>query len=277
MRPLRNVREAAEAIAGGRLDTRLIRQSDPDLDRLSESFNEMARALEERIHRDARFASEVSHELRSPLTTLKASVGVLESRKNELSVRSQTALDLLSRDLERFNRLVSELLEISGYDAGAASLELEEVNVSQFIQAATRNDTSISYTLPSNAGALVISVDKRRLARALSNLLDNAQRYGGGATVIEVSTNENMIQIAVEDAGPGISKEERDIIFDRFSRGSSSGQRGDDGGTGLGLSLVQEDVRLHGGKVWVEDPKITKSLTGSRFVIELPNTREESL
>ena len=277
LRPLRNVREAAEAIAGGRLDTRLIRQSDPDLDRLSESFNEMARALEERIHRDARFASEVSHELRSPLTTLKASVGVLESRKNELSVRSQTALDLLSRDLERFNRLVSELLEISGYDAGAASLELEEVNVSQFIQAATRNDTSISYTLPSNAGALVISVDKRRLARALSNLLDNAQRYGGGATVIEVSTNENMIQIAVEDAGPGISKEERDIIFDCFSRGSSSGQRGDDGGTGLGLSLVQEDVRLHGGKVWVEDPKITKSLTGSRFVIELPNTREESL
>ena len=277
LRPLRNVREAAEAIAGGRLDTRLIRQSDPDLDRLSESFNEMARALEERIHRDARFASEVSHELRSPLTTLKASVGVLESRKNELSVRSQTALDLLSRDLERFNRLVSELLEISGYDAGAASLELEEVNVSQFIQAATRNDTSISYTLPSNADALVISVDKRRLARALSNLLDNAQRYGGGATVIEVSTNENMIQIAVEDAGPGISKEERDIIFDRFSRGSSSGQRGDDGGTGLGLSLVQEDVRLHGGNVCVEDPKITKSLTGSRFVIELPNTREESL
>ena len=276
-RPLRNVREAAEAIAGGRLDTRLIRQSDADLDRLSESFNEMARALEERIHRDARFASEVSHELRSPLTTLKASVGGLESRKNELSVRSQTALDLLSRDLERFNRLVSELLEISGYDAGAASLELEEVNVSQFIQAATRNDTSISYTLPSNADSLVISVDKRRLARALSNLLDNAQRYGGGATVIEVSTNENMIQIAVEDAGPGISKEERDIIFDRFSRGSSSGQRGDDGGTGLGLSLVQEDVRLHGGKVWVEDPKITKSLTGSRFVIELPNTREESL
>ena len=277
LRPLRNVREAAEAIAGGRLDSRLIRLSDPDLDRLSESFNEMARALEERIHRDARFASEVSHELRSPLTTLKASVGVLESRKNELSVRSQTALDLLSRDLERFNRLVSELLEISGYDAGAASLELEEVNVFQFIQAATRNDTSISYTLPSNADALVISVDKRRLARALSNLLDNAQRYGGGATVIEVSTNENMIQIAVEDAGPGISKEEREIIFDRFSRGSSSGQRGDDGGTGLGLSLVQEDVRLHGGKVWVEDPKITKSLTGSRFVIELPNTREESL
>ena len=277
LRPLRNVREAAEAIAGGRLDTRLIRQSDPDLDRLSESFNEMARALEERIHRDARFASEVSHELRSPLTTLKASVGVLESRKNELSVRSQTALDLLSRDLERFNRLVSELLEISGYDAGAASLELEEVNVFQFIQAATRNDTSISYTLPSNADSLLISVDKRRLARALSNLLDNAQRYGGGATVIEVSTNENMIQIAVEDAGPGISKEERGIICDRFSRGSSSGQRGDDGGTGVGLSLVQEDVRLHGGKVWVEDPKITKSLTGSRFVIEIPNTREESL
>ena len=214
--------------------------------------------------------------MRSPLTTLKASVGVLESRKNELSVRSQTALDLLSRDLERFNRLVSELLEISGYDAGAASLELEEVNVSQFIQAATRNDTSISYMLPVNADSLVINVDKRRLARALSNLLDNAKRYGGGATVIEVSTNENTIRIAVEDAGPGISREERSIIFDRFSRGSSSGQRGDDGGTGLGLSLVQEDVRLHGGKVWVENLKVTKSVTGSRFVIELPTTKEQS-
>ncbi|MFL3018506.1 MAG: ATP-binding protein [Acidimicrobiales bacterium] len=276
LRPLRNVREAAEAIAGGRLDTRLIRQSDPDLDRLSESFNEMARALEERIHRDARFASEVSHELRSPLTTLKASVGVLEARKNELSARSKTALDLLSRDLERFNRLVSELLEISGYDAGAASLELEEVNVSQFIQAATRNDSSITYLLPPNADSLVIDVDKRRLARTLSNLLDNARRYGYGATVIEVSTSENTLQIAVEDAGPGISKDEREIIFDRFSRGSTSGQRGDDGGTGLGLSLVQEDVRLHGGKVWVENLKVTKSDTGSRFVIELSTTREET-
>ena len=276
LRPLRNVREAAEAIAGGRLDTRLVRQSDPDLDRLSESFNEMARALEERIHRDARFASEVSHELRSPLTTLKASVGVLEARKNELSARSKTALDLLSRDLERFNRLVSELLEISGYDAGAASLELEEVNVSQFIQAATRNDSSITYLLPPNADSLVIDVDKRRLARTLSNLLDNARRYGYGATVIEVSTNENTLQIAVEDAGPGISKDEREIIFDRFSRGSTSGQRGDDGGTGLRLSLVQEDVRLHGGKVWVENLKVTKSDTGSRFVIELSTTREET-
>ena len=276
LRPLRNVREAAEAIAGGRLDTRLVRQSDPDLDRLSESFNEMARALEERIHRDARFASEVSHELRSPLTTLKASVGVLEARKNELSARSKTALDLLSRDLERFNRLVSELLEISGYDAGAASLELEEVNVAQFIQAATRNDSSITYLLPPNADSLVIDVDKRRLARTLSNLLDNARRYGYGATVIEVSTSENTLQIAVEDAGPGISKDEREIIFDRFSRGSTSGQRGDDGGTGLGLSLVQEDVRLHGGKVWVENLKVTKSDTGSRFVIELSTTREET-
>lgn len=276
LRPLRNVREAAEAIAGGRLDTRLIRQSDPDLDRLSESFNEMARALEERVHRDARFASEVSHELRSPLTTLKASVGVLESRKNELSARSKTALDLLSRDLERFNRLVSELLEISGYDAGAASLELEEVNVAQFIQAATRNDSSITYLLPPNADSLVIDVDKRRLARTLSNLLDNARRYGYGATVIEVSASENTLQIAVEDAGPGISKGEREIIFDRFSRGSTSGQRGDDGGTGLGLSLVQEDVRLHGGKVWVENLKVTKSDTGSRFVIELSTTREET-
>jgi signal transduction histidine kinase len=129
--------------------------------------------------------------------------------------------------------------------------------------------------LPARADSLLIKVDKRRLARALSNLIDNAQRYGDGPTVIEVLTNENSIEIAVEDAGPGISTEERKIIFDRFSRGSSSGQRGDDGGTGLGLSLVQEDVRLHGGEVWVENIKATESETGSRFVIKLPTIKEE--
>ncbi|HJO80511.1 MAG: ATP-binding protein [Acidimicrobiales bacterium] len=272
--PLRRVRSAAEAIAGGRLDTRLEPQTDPDLDRLADSFNEMARALEERILRDARFASDVSHELRSPLTTLKASVGVLEARREELSERSQTALTLLSDDLERFTRLVVDLLEISGYDAGAAALELSEVQVAQFLTAATRGTVSVPLQLPLRAGDLMIRADKRRLARLISNLLDNADRYGGGATSIIVESDISALRIAVEDQGPGVPPEERTAIFERFSRGSAGGRRSGDSGTGLGLSLVIEDVKLHKGRVWVEDRP--DGASGARFVIELPMDGEKA-
>ena len=267
LRPLRRVSSAAEAIAGGHLDTRLAPQTDPDLDRLSDSFNEMASALEERIYRDARFASDVSHELRSPLTTLMAGVGVLEARRNELSDRSRTALDLLIADLERFNRLVNDLLEISGYDAGVAALDLSEVDVVRFLEATVANDTTLSLFVPATTQSLVIDADKRRLARVMANLLDNAQRYGGGATVVTLEHDET-IQIAVEDEGPGIPKLERHQIFDRFARGSAGGSRGGGDGTGLGLSLVTEDLRLHGGRVWAEDRP--DGLPGARFVFELP-------
>jgi signal transduction histidine kinase len=275
LRPLRRVRSAAEAIAGGRLDTRLEPQSDPDLDRLADSFNEMARALEERILRDARFASDVSHELRSPLTTLKASVGVLEARRQELSERSQTALTLLSDDLERFTRLVVDLLEISGYDAGAAALDLSEVQVAQFLSATTRGIGPVPLHMPPRSENLMIRADKRRLARLISNLLDNADRYGGGATSIVVENDGPILRIAVEDGGPGIPEEERGAIFERFSRGSAGGRRGGDSGTGLGLSLVIEDARIHKGRVWVEDRP--DGLPGARFIVELPTDTEDEL
>jgi len=267
LRPLRRVRGAAEAIAGGRLDTRLGPQADPDLDRLSDSFNEMAEALEARIHRDARFASDVSHELRSPLTTLMAGVGVLEARRHELSDRSRTALDLLIQDLERFNRLVNELLEISGYDAGVADLDLTEVNVVQFLEASVAGHDGLRLELPPDAGSLVIDADKRRLARVMANLLDNARRYGGGATRVSLECDEALV-IAVEDDGPGVPVAERSDIFDRFSRGSEGGRRGAEGGTGLGLSLVVEDLRLHGGRADVEDRPDGRP--GARFTLRLP-------
>ena len=267
LRPLRRVREAAEAIAGGRLDTRLGAQADPDLDRLSDSFNEMARALEGRIQRDARFASDVSHELRSPLTTLMAGVGVLESRRGELSERSQTALDLLVADLERFNRLVNDLLEISGFDAGMAALDLAEVDIARFLEATARGTGPIPLRLPDDSSSIVIVADKRRLARVMSNLLDNAERYGGGATAMALEHDESL-RIIVEDEGAGVPVREREAIFERFSRGSAGGRRTDDGGTGLGLSLVVEDLRLHGGRVWVEDRPDGRP--GARFVLELP-------
>jgi len=243
LRPLRRVGDAAEAIASGRLDTRMGPQSDPDLDRLADSFNGMAGALEDRIRRDARFASDVSHELRSPLTTLMASVAVLEARRSELSDRSQTVLDLLSGDLERFNRLVADLLEISGYDAGAASLDLSEVQVAQFLTVMAGSAAAVTLQLPPGAEQMVI-----------------------GPTSIAVESDDTHLRISVEDSGPGIPEVERTAIFERFSRGSAGGRRG--GGSGLGLSLVIEDVRLHGGRVWVEDRP--DGLSGARFVFELP-------
>ena len=269
LRPLRRVRGAAEAIAGGRLETRLGPQADPDLDRLSDSFNEMARALEERIHRDARFASDVSHELRSPLTTLMAGVGVLQARRDELSERSRIALDLLVDDLERFNRLVNEMLEISGYDAGVAALDLTEVDLVRFLQATAAGEQNLTMVLPPGTRSLVIDADKRRLARIMANLLDNARRHGGGATTL-VLEHDSVIRIAVEDAGPGVPEHERREVFDRFARGSAGGRRGAGGGTGLGLSLVTEDLRLHRGRVWVEDR--IDGRPGARFVLELPIT-----
>jgi len=270
LRPLRRVSAAAQAIAGGRLDTRLERQADPDLDALADSFNGMAEALEQRIRRDARFASEVSHELRSPLMTLTTTVGVLEARREQFSERSRTALDLLSHDLARFCRLVDDLLEISRFDAGAASLELTEINVANFVHASLHvahlDDVSVADGL--GGRPVVIDGDKRRLARVMANLLGNATHHGGGLTGVSMERDDTVVRISVEDHGPGVPAAEREQIFDRFSRGSSGGRRGGGSGAGLGLSLVWEDVRLHDGRVWVEEHADGGS--GARFVIELP-------
>jgi two-component system sensor histidine kinase MtrB len=133
LRPVAEVAEAAAAVAGGRLETRLPDIDDADLAMLTSSFNSMADALQARIERDARFASDVSHELRSPLTTLATTVGVLASRRDELPERSRAALDLLTADVERFQRLVEDLLEISRYDAGVATLHLEDVRLTELV------------------------------------------------------------------------------------------------------------------------------------------------
>ena len=134
--PLTDVSNAAVAIASGRLDTRLDPEGDEDLESLVASFNEMAGGLEERIQRDARFASEVSHELRSPLMTLTASVEVLENARHEMPERSQTALDLLASDITRFRTLVEDLLEISKFDVGTAALQADPLLYAEFVRAA---------------------------------------------------------------------------------------------------------------------------------------------
>ena len=271
LRPLAAVSQAAEAIAGGRLETRLESIDDPDLAVLATSFNDMARALQDRIERDARFASDVSHELRSPLMTLSAAVDVLESRREELTDRAQSALDLLVVEVGRFQQLVEDLLEISRYDAGAVRLELDEVRLAEFVMqavAASSNDGSVPVEVDSELAGVVAQADKRRLVRVIANLLDNARKYGEGATSVSLRRVDDVVQLAVEDEGQGVPDDERTVIFDRFARGGGAGRRGSGEGVGLGLALVAEHVRLHGGRVWVEDRPDGKP--GARFVVELP-------
>jgi signal transduction histidine kinase len=231
----------------------------------------MVAALQLRIERDARFASDVSHELRSPIQTLAAAVQVLERRRAELSDRSRAAVDLLSSEVDRFQALVEELLEISRFDAGAQRLELDEVRIDRVVMEAVRVSGSpdVPVEIDGDLAGALVTADKRRLMRVIANLLDNAEKYAGGATAVTLERGTNgSLNIAVEDAGPGIEPQQRAVIFDRFARGLEAGRRGTGDGVGLGLALVEEHVRLHGGRVWVEDRD--DGVRGARFVIELP-------
>ena len=270
LRPLAHVSAAAVAIAGGRLDTRVARIDDADLGTLVNSFNDMASALQERIERDARFASDVSHELRSPLTTLSASIQVLEARRHEMPERAEAALDLLVADVTRFSAMVEDLLEISRFDAGAARLHLDDVRITELVMHAMAASTDVDVPLSVAADAVdcVVQVDKRRLERVIANLIGNADTHAGGATGVSITTGGDHVRIAVEDAGPGVDEADRERIFERFSRGSAAGSRGSGRGVGLGLALVSEHVSLHRGRVWVERRSPDRS--GARFVVELP-------
>jgi len=276
LRPLADVSLAAEAIAGGRLDTRLGAIGDPDLGVLVSSFNHMAQVLEQRIEQDNRFASDVSHELRSPLMTLSASIEVLSSRREEMpDASAQAAVDLMVADVARFKQLVEDLLEISRFDAGAARLDLSELRPGELTtQAVTWSQSpDVPIELDADLAGEVMRADKRRLVRVLTNLLDNARKYGGGATAVMVHRTPTGIQWAVEDNGVGVPEEERELIFDRFSRGAGSNRRAGSEGVGLGLSLVAEHVALHKGRVWVEDRPDGEA--GARFVVELPVAWDE--
>jgi signal transduction histidine kinase len=266
LRPLASVSDAAAAIAKGALDIRLVSPSDRDLAPLADSFNSMVDALAERIQKDARFASDVSHELRSPLTTLQTSLDVLRARRSELSERSQAALDLLDADVQRFQRMVEDLLEISRFDAGVAELEVEEVDVRELVRHALAGAT-VPLDVGDGSGRATVLGDKRRLERVLVNLVENAAAYGGGATNVGVARRDGHVHVIVEDQGAGVPPAERTKVFERFFRGSAAGRRGAGGGSGLGLALVVEHVRLHGGTVWVEDGP---GGMGARFVVELP-------
>ncbi len=278
LHPLAPVSEAAVAIAGGRLDTRLPSTTDPDLVGITTSFNRMVDQLQERIHREVRFTSDVSHELRSPLTTLSTSLEVLEAHRDELSPRARQALDLLAGDLRRFERMVADLLEISSSDAGSAEVALEEVEAGELVRRAVAaslrslpDARAPSIEIAPALADVHLEVDKRRFERVMANLLENAAHYGGGARRVTAEpgpsrNGHQSVLIAVEDQGPGVPEAERERIFERFYRGQAAGRRGAGAGTGLGLALVAEHVRLLRGRVRVEEAPGG----GARFVIELP-------
>ncbi len=262
LRPLSRVATAVGEIASGGLDTRMSPESDPDLARLARSFNDMADTVQARLEREVRFASDVSHELRSPITALSAAVEVLDARRADLPERTQQALDVVVTQVRRFDQMVMDLLELSRIDAGSTELHREEVELEDLIsRIAHRYGFG---DVPVEVDAKVprtVRLDKLRFERVLANLLDNANQHGGGPTRVAVGVRgRHGIALAVEDAGPGVARSERARIFERFARGSAARHKI---GTGLGLSLVAEHAQAHGGEAWVED----RPGGGARFVV----------
>ena len=268
LRPLSDVAAAAQRVAEGDLSTKLDETADDDLAVLTSSFNTMVEGLKERIDRDARFVGNVSHELRSPLTTLTTSAEVLHARRDALGERSRVVLDVLVEDIDRFRRLVEDLLELSRADASAATGAPEPVQVGQLVRHVVHSLELGETIIDSDpdAEASCIMGDKRRLERLLVNLLDNARTHGGGVVRVGVINRGAVVRLEIDDAGPGIPAEERTRIFERFYRGAAAGRRSSTSGAGLGLALVADYARANGGRVWTE----SHDGEGARFVVELP-------
>ncbi len=263
--PVRRLSEAATEIADGDLEARLDALGDQDLEELQHSFNRMADAVQQRIERERRFASDVSHELRSPLAAMISSLEVARRRVDDPKAVAET-LDQLSERAEAFSGLVVDLLEISRLDAGMADFHPEAIEPRAMVGAvlASAGDDEVPVLVVGDAPS-VVWADKRRVGQMLLNLVQNADRYAGGVTGVEIAGDLETLRIAVLDDGPGVAPHERRHIFGRFARGES-GRAATAEGTGLGLALVAEHARLHGGRVDVE----SNGSGGARFVVEIP-------
>ncbi|WP_435769515.1 ATP-binding protein [Nocardioides sp. SYSU DS0651] len=269
LRPLDRVAEAAAAMAAGDLSARLDPRSDPALLSIASSFNATAAALERRVRRDAQFAADVSHELRSPLTTMLTTVAHLQEHRSLLPSDGRKALGLLQREVDAFGRLVEDLLEISRADAGSAVTDSGEIALAELVRQVLGDERSATVTVAPEAQDTVVRGDKRRLERVLSNLVDNAQRHGGGLTGVLVhrATGEDgpVVRLVVEDRGPGLAPDDLQRVFDRFARGQGS-ERGRSEGAGLGLAIVARHVATMGGRVSAGN----RAGGGAQFVVELP-------
>ncbi len=269
VRPLAQVGEAASAIASGDLSARLAHSDDRDLAALTDSFNAMASELETRIVRDAAFNSNVAHELRSPLTTLSATVEILQGSSEQLSSEGREALELLSGDLNRFRKLIADLLELAADDE-RSGIRLEAVNAAQLVRKASEanlQQLDAELVIAEDLNERMMLADKRRVERIFANLIGNASSHADGLLSIEAKClGDDFMEIAFIDRGPAIALQDRARIFDRFYRGSASGRRADSQGSGLGLALVSEHVAVHGGSVRLS----IDARGGNCFTVMLP-------
>lgn len=268
LQPLDHIAATAAAISGGDLDRRLPGTDDPDLVTMVASFNSMVDALRQRLERDARFAADVSHELRSPLTTLVGSVDLLNARSGELTPRAREILRLVTDELDRFQRLLEGLLDLARGDAGVNHLSFEPTDLATLVAEVLRRSRRPADLLEAD-GETLVRGDRQSLERVVRNLLDNADRHGGGAVRVSVTGASADVLLSVDDAGPGIPAGDRDRVFERFATGG--GPRRSGSGSGLGLALVRETARRHGGAVWCAE----SSAGGARFVLRLPAAQEE--
>lgn len=267
LRPLGAAGVAAERLAGGHFGARVPPDRDPDLNRLADAFNDMADKLTERIERERRFVSDVSHELRTPVATIRAATDVLGRRRGELSERGQYALDLLSSEVDEFDQLVVDLLEISRLESsGELPVAADDVVLPDVLRRVARQHghPELPIELAWERLTSPIRTDKRHLERVIGNFIRNADVHAGGPVGIWAARGgPGLVEIGVDDDGPGVPAELRARIFERFARGDDARQRP---GSGLGMSIAAEHARMLGGSIRVED----RPGGGARFVLLLP-------
>jgi two-component system, OmpR family, sensor histidine kinase MtrB len=261
--PVRLAAQGAWRLSAGHLNERMDVRGTDELAALATSFNEMAASLQEKLEElgdlsqvQRQFVSDVSHELRTPLTTIRIAADVLFGAKDEMDQAAARSAELLQSQLERFESLLTDLLEISRYDANAATLDAEPADICTIArqsadvaqQLAERRGARIEFQLP--AEGCIAEVDRRRVERILRNLLQNAVEHGENKDiVVTVAADSAAAAVSVRDYGVGLSPGEEQLVFDRFWRADPARAR-TSGGTGLGLAIALEDARLHGG--WLE-------------------------
>ncbi|MBV9013851.1 MAG: HAMP domain-containing histidine kinase [Pseudonocardiales bacterium] len=284
--PVRQAAEVAERFAHGHLSERIPVVGEDDMARLGTSFNEMAASIQRQIRQleefgelQRGFTSDVSHELRTPLTTVRMAADLLYESRERLQPVLRRSTELLVGELDRFEVLLADLLEISRLDSGVAELHAETVDVRATVtQAAAsvravadRAGTTLQMDLP--AAEVLAEIDPRRVERIVRNLLTNALDHGEGRPVqMTVAADADAVAVLVRDHGVGLQPGQQDLVFTRFWRGDPSRDRRT-GGTGLGLSISLEDARLHGGwlQAWGEPGR------GSAFRLTLPRSRGTQL
>ncbi len=284
--PVRHAAEAAQRVSAGHLGERMQVHGVDDLAALATSFNEMAaslqgklRELEDLSNVQRQFVSDVSHELRTPLSTIKMAADLLFEARAELDAAGGRSVELLQSQLDRFESLLVDLLEISRFDAGAATLDADLVDVCDLVrrsaddaqQLAERRGSRIEFRLP--ATGCFAEADRRRVERILRNMLVNAVEHGEGKeVVVTTAMDSDAVAVSVRDYGVGLRPGEEQKVFDRFWRADPARARST-GGTGLGLAISLEDARLHGGwlQAWGERGK------GSVFRLTLPRVAGQEL